>query len=348
MVTVVSRPTMETKRRVPLWKSTPRCAITFRDPAAAGAASPPDVAKCKPGRPDKTLAMRNKDGRLGWGASPFWITLLTMSDSFEHVSQAGDSADAADAGTSGEGGSGHLQAFPQTHWTQVRQSAGAQSNRDGQQALEQLCQDYWYPLYAFARRRGSREEDARDLVQGFFAHVIRTRLFGKADPQAGRLRSFLLKCFVNFSTTDYQSSQSTRRRPQAGFLSTDWEQAERNLAQLADSADTPEECYDRNWGMEMLHRALTLLEAGYQETGRGALFSALRPFLDLGPPGPAVTAAAEAQLNLSPNAMRQAVHRLRIRFGQTLRQLIADTLETPTEEEVAFEMQTLRRAVAGK
>ncbi len=253
-----------------------------------------------------------------------------------------------ETGTDGERRAGHPQAFPPTRWTRVRRSACGNADGAAQQALERLCQDYWYPLYAYVRRQGTREEDARDLVQGFFAHVIGTGLFGKADPQAGRLRSFLLKCFVNFCSTDYRRGQSSRRRPESGFLTLDWEQAERSLAQLADSSATPEECYDRNWAVEMLQRALSALEAEYQEAGRGPLFAALRPFLNLEPPGPGATAAVEAQLNLSANAVRQAVHRLRTRFGRTLRGLIADTLESPTAEEVDFEMQTLRRAVTGK
>lgn len=252
------------------------------------------------------------------------------------------------AGTDGAMRSGRAQAFPPTRWTRVRQYASADPDGDAKRALERLCRDYWFPLYAYARRRGSREEDAQDLVQGFFVHVIRTRLFGKADPEAGRLRSFLLKSFVNYSASEHTRSRAMRRGGTAEWVTVDWELAERSLAQLADTAATPEELYDRNWGMEMLQRTLYWLEKEYAETGRAALFEALRPFLSLDPPGPAATAAAGARLGLSAEAMRQSVHRVRTRFGKSLRGLISDTLDSPTEAEVDFEMETLRRAVAGK
>lgn len=257
-----------------------------------------------------------------------------MTDSGE-IPAAPPAPTAPNAPTGGD----HL--FPPTRWSRVRRYAEGTLSGGARQALEELCRDYWFPLYAYTRRLGSGVEDAQDLVQGFFESVIEKKLFRIADPEKGRLRSFLLKCFRNFCSSRIHEGTGRNRR-RAIFV--DWEQAEQALSKAGDDRATPEEAYDQQWAVQMLSLSVAELQREFEAAGRGELFARLRPFLSLDAPEGS-TAAVAQELGMSQATLRQAVHRLRLRYGATLRRLIADTLENPEKADVDREMEMLRLAV---
>ena len=235
--------------------------------------------------------------------------------------------------------------FPATRWTRVRQCAAGDDSEAAQRALESLCRDYWLPLYAFARHAGNNREDSQDLVQGFFAKAIDDGLFGKADPAAGRLRTFLLTSFKFFQGSEYKKSKAIKRG--GGWDRVNWEEADKLVSNSVGQGMSPEEEFDRQWALRMLNKALTIMERQYQATDRGAMFRELRPFLNPNEPGEAEIARLAASQSITQDAARQAVHRARERFRSTLRQLIGDTLESPAEEDVDIEVEALRRALLG-
>jgi RNA polymerase sigma factor (sigma-70 family) len=235
-------------------------------------------------------------------------------------------------------------AFPDTRWTRVRRCAAGDDSKAAQQALDQLCRDYWFPLYAFARRSGHGREDAQDQVQGFFEKAIDEGLFGKADPNAGRLRAFLLVSFKHFQCTLHKR-RNTFKRGGAGWSRVNWAEAEELLESATGSATTPEEEFDRQWALRMLNRAVNILAEQYELADRSALFEELRGFLNPEAVVEAPVARMAEKFGMTKDAVRQAVTRIRQRFRATLRQLIADTLESPEQEDVDFEMETLRRAL---
>jgi len=235
--------------------------------------------------------------------------------------------------------------FPATRWTKVRQCAAGDDSEVARKALDSLCRDYWFPLYAFARRSGNGREDSQDLVQGFFAKAIDDKLFGKADPNAGRLRAFLLVSFKHFQNTKYKRESTIKRG--AGWSRVNWDDAEQILTTTMNSDRTPDEEFDRHWALRMLNRAVRILERQYATTERGDMFQELRSFLTPDDPVEPEISRLAKKFQLTPVAARQAVCRVRERFRATLRQLIADTLDSPEEEDVDFEVETLRRALLG-
>ncbi len=233
--------------------------------------------------------------------------------------------------------------FPPTRWSKVRLCAAGDDSELARKALDSLCNDYWFPLYAFARRGGSGREDSQDLVQGFFAKAIDDGLFGKADPNAGRLRAFLLVSFKHYQSSEYKKTNTIKRG--AGWARVNWEEAEKILGAASHPERTPDEEFDRQWALRMLNRAVRILERQYTNTDRGAMFRELRAFLKPDDPKEPELARLAKKFDLTPEAARQAVCRARERFRATLRQLIADTLDAPGEEDVDFEVEALRRAL---
>ena len=135
--------------------------------------------------------------------------------------------------------------WPTTHWSVVL-AAGQDDSEKSKQAMEQLCQAYWYPIYAYARRRGCTTPDAEDLTQEFFIHLIEKRLVARATPERGRFRTFLLRCFKNFHITYYHRDRAAKRGGQATFVSIDSLEAEERFALEPADPLTPEMIFERN------------------------------------------------------------------------------------------------------
>ncbi len=219
--------------------------------------------------------------------------------------------------------------FPTTRWSRVIQ-AGDPEAPQARESLAELCNAYWYPLYAYIRRRGYGPEQARDLTQDFFARALEKNLLAEADPARGRFRSFLRTVCAHFLANRRDREHARKRGGGRAVLSIDAADAEgRYELELADGL-TPERIFDRSWALTLLGRVLDQLGREYDEAGKTATFEALRGLL-AGEPDVPSYAAVGARLGTSEGAARVAAHRLRRRYGELLRQEIAATLAEPAE-----------------
>jgi RNA polymerase sigma factor (sigma-70 family) len=221
--------------------------------------------------------------------------------------------------------------FEPTHWSVVLQAAQSQAP-GGPQALAELCTHYWPPLYAFARHRGHPPEDAQDLVQGFFEHLIGHRALTSVDPAKGRFRSFLLASFQNFMAAESRRAHREKRGGRAERVRLDWEDAEGHVAFEPADRLTPETLYDAHWALLLLGRATNRLRQEYETAGKADTFAALHGFLgnDGRQMGVSYEAAAQT-LGIGVAAVKTLIHRLRRRHGQLVREEVARTLLDPAQ-----------------
>jgi RNA polymerase sigma factor (sigma-70 family) len=233
-------------------------------------------------------------------------------------------------------------AFPVTHWSVVL-SAGVSGSPQAAAALETLCRTYWYPLYAYLRRRGHAVEDAKDLTQAFLTRLSQRKYFAHADPSKGRFRSFLLVALNHFLTDEWRQAHAAKRGGGQSFISLDDDTAEGRYRQEPATDETPERIYERRWGLSLLDHALNRLERECGAAGKGRQFELLGDFLTH-EARQQDCAAAGAQLGLSAGAVAVAVHRLRERYRELVREEIAHTVEGPAE--VEDEIRWLFAAVA--
>lgn len=237
---------------------------------------------------------------------------------------------------------GHASsAFATTRWALVRTAGGDDAH--ARVALEELCARYWYPLYAFLRRGGHAHEAASDLVQGFFASVIERDELGGLATEGGRFRSWLLGALRHFVAHERERAGTWKRGGRARIVPLDAEAAEQRYAREPADPRSPETFFERKWALALLERALAELAAEQSVKGHGERFERLRPFLVADEEGPTLAAIA-AELALSPEAARVAVHRLRRRLRELVLAEISETVERPAE--VEDELARLFRAVA--
>lgn len=230
-------------------------------------------------------------------------------------------------------------AFPPTHWSVVLTACHGGS-ADAAAALAELCRIYWYPLYAFARRQGHSAEEAQDLTQGFFEHLIESHLVDSADAAKGRFRSFLLQCFKHYRVTERVRASRRKRGGGRPLLSLDAEDGEVRFArELADRRD-PEALYERNWALALVNAALERLADQFARSGRRRAFDLLSPFLHGDADSPRQAAVA-LELATTEATVRVMVHRLRRRYRELLRQLVTQTVGSPVE--VDEELRNLLR-----
>ena len=216
--------------------------------------------------------------------------------------------------------------FATTRWSMVLAAAGGAPSEQADRALAELCAGYWYPLYAYVRRRGYDAEDARDLTQAFFARLLERRGLASADPARGRFRSFLLTALKNFLTSEWRRRAAEKRGGSAEVVSIDAADAERRY--LAEPADTrtPEALYERRWALALLERAVADVRRGYADRGQAELFDALKVYL--GRDAAAVPyGQLSGQLGRSEAALRTALSRLRARWRIRVRDLVAETVQ---------------------
>ncbi|OAI42063.1 hypothetical protein AYO41_04845 [Verrucomicrobia bacterium SCGC AG-212-E04] len=222
-------------------------------------------------------------------------------------------------------------AFPETRWSLVlRVQTSAAEDERSRRALNELCAAYWYPLYAFARRREIPPAEAEDLTQGFFALLISRSLLDKADRERGRLRSFLIGVFKLHIADETRREQRLRRGGGQALVSLDQTKAEEWF--IADQADgtTPEQHFDRDWAEAVVDQAMAALETECAQKGKAQLFARLREFLSWDQAEPEVASAAR-DLGMTEGALRVAVHRLRHSFRQQLQAQVAQTVTGPDE-----------------
>jgi RNA polymerase sigma-70 factor (ECF subfamily) len=228
--------------------------------------------------------------------------------------------------------------------------AGDPDAPQARQSLEELCEAYWYPLYAYVRRRGYDPEQARDLTQDFFIHALEKGLLARADPARGRFRAFLRTVCAHFLANRHAHDNARKRWGGRAFLPIDTADAEERYArELADGL-TPERIFDRSWALTLLRRVLDQLGREYDEAGKLGTFEALRDQL-AGDPDASSYATVAARLGTTAGAARVAALRLRRRYGELLRHEIASTLAEPAlvEDEIrelfaALEVKAARKS----
>jgi RNA polymerase sigma-70 factor (ECF subfamily) len=219
--------------------------------------------------------------------------------------------------------------FATTHWSTVL-AARASASSESSAALERLCRTYWYPLYAFVRRKGHRPEDAKDLTQAFFERFIERRFLKDVAREHGRFRSFLLTALTHFLANEWDRVKRAKRGGGCQFIPLDSPTLEERYAADTSNEETPERHYDRLWAEAVMDRALALLEEEHRTTGKAAQFEGLAEFLSR-PPIDGEYAAVGQRLGLSNHAVAVAVGRLRERYRALIRAEIEDTVDSLPE-----------------
>ena len=232
--------------------------------------------------------------------------------------------------------------FATTHWTVVL-AAGGKATPEADVALAELCRTYWYPLYAYVRRRGCSREDAEDLTQGFFARLLQRNYLAGVNSDKGRFRAFLLAALKHYLANEWDRAARLKRGGEAPHLSLDWQDADTRYAHDVTDPLSPDRAYDRAWAVTLLERVIGRLEDENGREGKALLFATLKPFLTVGKKAIPYADAAAA-LTLAEPAVRVAVHRLRRQYRNLLRDEIAQTLADPAQ--VDAEMRALRGAFA--
>ncbi len=221
--------------------------------------------------------------------------------------------------------------FLTTHWSVIL-AAKDRASPDGAQALEILCQTYWYPVYALIRGSGHSPEDAEDLTQGFFARLLAKDFLKVVEPERGRFRSFLRMAVKRFLAHEWQRARADKRGGGRAPLNFDMRLAEDSFQTEAADSLGPDELYDRRWALALLAEATARLEREYARAGKLNQLNQLKPHLtaDRGEiPYPGIASA----LHTTEGAARVAVHRLRKRFRELFRETVAETVATPAEVE---------------
>jgi RNA polymerase sigma factor (sigma-70 family) len=230
--------------------------------------------------------------------------------------------------------------FATTRWTVVL-AAGGKTTPHSERALEELCRTYWFPLYAYVRRRGYTKEDAEDLVQAFFARFLGKNYLAGLSAERGRFRAFLLASLKNFLTNEWKKSQRIKRGGGDMVLSLDWETAD-NKFQVASTAEpSPDKAFDREWAVALLAHVIERLSTECTADGKARQFEQLKIFLTAGK-GAVPHADVAKSLGLDEGTVRVLVHRLRKRYRELLRDEIAHTLADPAQ--VDEEMRALSGA----
>ena len=221
--------------------------------------------------------------------------------------------------------------FDRTRWSVVLCAVQSQTP-GGPQALAELCERYWRPLYTFARRRGHLPEEAQDLVQGFFGHLIGTHGLATVDRSKGRFRSFLLASFQNFMAAETRRARTEKRGGRAETIRLDWEDAEARISFEPQDRITPETLYDAQWALLLLRRAAERLEEEYEAVGKAETFQRLKCFLGDNSNRIEVSYEEAARiLGLSVPVVTTYVHRLRRRHRELVREEVERTVLDPAE-----------------
>ena len=226
--------------------------------------------------------------------------------------------------------------FATTRWTLVGEAAG-DGGEASARALETVFGTYWQPLYRYIRRQGRSAEDAEDLVQGFFVHLLAGRGLRRADRDRGRFRAFMLGALKHYMANEWKREHRLKRGGFATHLSFDWSHAEDSLGPEIQDSRSPDRWFDQEWAEALLEKVLDDLER--EEPG----FDQWKPFLSLSSSRISY-AEMGVKFGMSEGAARVAVHRLRKKYRQRLRAEIATTLDD--ESMVDEEMKALFAVLA--
>lgn len=234
--------------------------------------------------------------------------------------------------------------FASTRWSLIL-TAGDRGGDEAakRQALQTLCEAYWFPLYCFARRTLSAEQ-SQDMTQAFFAEILEKNVFSQAAPDRGLFRSFLLTAFKNFLAKQRERDRALKRGGGVRLLSIDFSTAESGYSLQPATELTAEQEFDRRWALAAIDRSMEQLRVEFHSLGKTDLFEQLKPFLVADPEATSYGEIAAAS-GMTVGSLKMATHRMRARFRELLRGEIAETVGTPAaiEEEIGWLMAALRR-----
>lgn len=233
--------------------------------------------------------------------------------------------------------------FPTTRWSRVA-VAGDRVSPEAREALAELCAAYWYPIYTLIRRKGHEAQEAFDLTQEYFARLLEKGVVAAADRDKGRFRTFLRVDCTFFLANHRDHDRALKRGGGAVPLQIDARDADGRYRHELGHSLTPERLFERNWALALIDRALESVGRHYASTGRAELFDLLKPFVTAIPDAPAyATIAREA--GMTEGAVQVAVHRLRARLADALREEVGATLNDPTPSEIDDEIRSLFEAL---
>jgi RNA polymerase sigma-70 factor (ECF subfamily) len=221
--------------------------------------------------------------------------------------------------------------FALTHWSVVL-AAGRSESTHAQEALEQLCVNYWHPIYFYVRRQGHSPADAQDLTQEFFARLLARNDLATVDRSKGRFRSFLLASLKHFLANEWDKAKAQKRGGGQVPLSIDGSAAESSYAFEPVERVTPDKLYERRWALALLQQVMSQLKNEYARQGKAEVFEELKVTLT-GEGRMEGYAQIAERLGSSEGAIKVAAHRLRRRYRELLRAEIAHTVSGPDEIE---------------
>lgn len=230
--------------------------------------------------------------------------------------------------------------FATTLWSVVLQAKG--DDTSARLALAELCRQYWFPIYAYLRRKTGSAENAEDLTQGFFAHLLSGNGLAGVNPNRGRFRAFVLACCNNFLANELAREVALKRGGGRPVLAL--EDAESRYRLEPADPVSPDKLYERQWALLLLDATFRDLEAEYSRAGQAALFTRLSPTLTADEAPRYQTVAVE--FGMSEDAVKKAAQRLRERFGATLRRRISAVVEDSSQ--IDDEIRGLFAALAGR
>ena len=291
-----------------------------------------DVYGSKPHEPaDSKSHGRTRDNKLAFNAH-FYLNRSVSAD------DRGTSLTGVEPATAGQNGGA---AFATTHWSVVLAAQSESPTAD--EALEKLCRTYWQPLYSFVRRQGLGQEDAQDLVQEFFARLLKRQNVKTIRREKGRLRSYLLVSLKRFLVSERNRASGVKRYQTGPSIPLDELLAcEGTDVDLVETL-SPDMLYERRWALAMLDQVLTRLESEHRAAGNGMLFQRLKDSL-IGEEHGRLQAEIATELEMTENAVKQAYHRLRCRYRLLLREEIAFTVaqSDDVEDELRHFISVLR------
>ena len=230
-------------------------------------------------------------------------------------------------------------AFPSTHWSIVFQGPGEESAT--RRMLERLCGRYWYPMYAYLRKRGYSSHDAQDFTQGFFAKLLEGDGLAGADRGRGKFRSYMIGAMKHYLSQQRERASAQKRGGGSRILSIDQELAEKRFLNEPVDDLSPERLFDREWALALLQEVFERLETEYRQAGKREVFETLGEFVTSTPEKGTYPVLAE-KLGMNAAHVRVLVSRIRKRYQELLRETIADTVGS--SEEIENELQFLREA----
>ena len=239
-------------------------------------------------------------------------------------------------------GTSDAAGFAATRWTLVLAAARGNATPRAGEAMAELCRFYWYPLYAYIRRRGHDTHEAEDLTQEFFLRLLAKNYLASVDRDKGKFRAFLLASLKHFLANEWDRSRALKRGGGQTVVPINAIDAESRYCREPWHDLTPEKLFERRWALTVLDQGLARLQAELSAEGKQSLFDSLKPFLTGGHESGGYAAAA-AELRMSEGALKTAVHRLRRRYRQLLRDEIAQTVTSPDEidEEIKYLLSCL-------